>query len=352
MKIEITSFPQETKLPIDTIYYFQEPDNAIRNSTMMQMTEICPTLKFPNDIQQFSYNLSSVPSKDENEISLIVQLANHFQDEKIVENHSDFLIGKFEAQDKVGIVTEFMHFMLEATQLNFERLTGISYQHYLNSKSSNQNRPQERMMGFMTVHDPSAATEALLKKRCKELMKFYKENAIPDETIEQFFSDILRLAKQEGLCQRMCELQVVKGDLGTGIFYLKDDIWKLCDFGDNDYKEVTLYIFFLQRAVKIAKVKKSKQNMSVSLGQIRGIYREEIENIGKHVTGRDFSRQANEICEKPLSYINKINKCFRKIFKKEVAEKYCISEFTDDNNNTTYGILLNTSYIDLGEFTI
>lgn len=256
-----------------------------------------------------------------------------------------FLVGH-RVEAHFGDLSKFAH---EAAIVNFERMTGMSYEAY---KATLEEEEEEEeggpVFGMLTYQTSSQRNERYsdhLVRTQNQIIKMYQKKFVelanePKPTFDQFkdlvsaaFGDVQNVTKMHKECPVRVDYDEEHQEYEV-MLCPKDDEPIICDFG-RSFQSKALYIFFLRHPEGI----RLKDLMSEQyVKELAAVYTK-----FKGCSDEEGYKKAKGAIKGRSIYINDIKSFFEEMFVPAVAGKYCIAKMGEGR----YGIALDEVFIEL-----
>ena len=388
-EVAMQNYDEDIPLAFNVIYYVEGENDAL-NAVMRQMAENDGLLFENAELQPYPFILQYVAQSEldaeslraklsaiytETELTEAVRIARHcFAEEKtgtllarcLPRFHYDNV---FEDDHAVNVYTGFnlsspqevadnaRWFARETAKLNFYRLSGVSYEAYLESKKPQRNSSQGRSggfgyMSFLVREKTPQEITATRRRHAEELAQLLEQYNYDEKEKTTILEIALQLQKSKG---KLTDIRTLSVEDEKIYIYLSDNQKHEISFRRTD-KAKMLYIFFLilikreakyghSRYITQADLENYKDDLLEIYKEISCYYNVDIKNIESvwDKSDGDFSNS-----------LSSIRGAFKEIFKDETAKRYSIERHGKDPKfgSWRYGIDLEVANFNLGSFEI
>ncbi len=386
-EVIMQQYEEDIPLAFNVIYYVESLENDALNSVMRQLADKAEPLFYDTELQPQPFRLQYIAQSELKEENLRTRLSEVYDEEDVSEainnlHHcfSDEKGGTLSArclpifsyngvfEDDHAIRTNIgfylsspqeaadnaQRFALETAKLNFYRLTGESYKHYLEVK-----RPPRRLsrnsygggghLAFMVREKTSQEITDTQRKHAEELTQILEQYNYDNKEKTTILEIALQLQKAKGKLKDKRPLKI-EGD--KIYLYLSDKQKHEIIFRRTD-KAKMLYIFFL---ILIKRAEKYNQPKYITKADLEN-YRDDLLEIYKGITSYyDVSvNSIKSVWDKRDNdfdnALSSIRTSFRQVFDEDIVQRYSIERHGKDPvYGNLFGIDLNVNDFDLGSF--
>lgn len=387
-EVILQQYEEDIPLAFNVIYYLESPENDALNSVMRQLADKAEPLFYDAEMQPQPFRLQYIAQSELKEENFRTRLSGVYDEEDVSEAINSLRLclsdGKggtlsarclpmfsykdvFENDHAVHTYTGFhlsspqeaadnaRWFAFETAKLNFYRLTGESYEHYLEIKRPSR-RPSHnsygggRYLGFMVREKTPQEITDTRRKHAEELAQILEQYNYDNKEKTTILEIALQLQKAKG---KLKDKQTLKIENNKIYLYLSEKQKQEIRFRRADIAKM-LYIFFL---IQIKRANKNhSQPKYISQTDLEH-YKDELLSIYMKISrysDADVNR-IKSVWDKNYNdfgtALSSIRNSFRQVFDEDMVHRYSIEIRKKDTvYGSLYGIDLDVDDFDLDSF--
>ena len=386
-EVIIQQYEEDIPLAFNVIYYVESPGDDALNSVMRQLADRAEPLFDDTEMQPQTFRLQYVTQSelkeenlrtglsevyDEKDVSEVANSLRHylsdgkggtlsarclpifsyknvFEDDHAVHTYIGFhLSSPQEAADNAR------WFALRTAKLNFYRLTGVSYEKFLDIKRPSRRLSHNSFGGSLSLNfmvrekTPQEITDTQ-RKHAEELAHILEQYDYDNNEKTTILEIALQFQKAKGKLKNMRTLTIENNKI---YIYLSDNQKHEINFRRTD-KAKMLYIFFL---ILIKRAEKNNQPKFITKADLEN-YKDELLKIYEELSNYyDVSiNSIKSLWDKRYNdfdnALSSIRTSFRQVFHEDIVRRYTIEiREKDPIYGNLFGIDLGVNDFDLGSF--